>query len=86
MNRSVSEEPSDRLFIAFRLKKIELRYNPVYNLKIHKMQEHVSHVADGVDVIRDATVQLGKETDEIGGFIIYPITYDKPRRHSFPYS
>ena len=66
MNRSVSEEPSDRLFIAFRLKKIELRYNPVYNLKIHKMQEHVSHVADGVDVIRDATVQLGKETDEIG--------------------
>ena len=30
------------------------------------MQEHVSHVADGVDVIRDATVQLGKETDEIG--------------------
>ena len=66
MNRSVSEEPSDRLFFAFRLKKIELRYNPVYNLKIHKMQEHVSHVADGVDVIRDATVQLGKETDEIG--------------------
>ncbi len=66
MNRSVSEEPSDRLFIAFRLKKIELRYNPVYNLKINKMQEHVSHVADGVDVIRDATVQLGKETDEIG--------------------
>ena len=66
MNRSVSEEPSDRLFIAFRLKKIELRYNPVYNLKIHKMQEHVSHVADGVDVIRDETVQLGKETDEIG--------------------
>ena len=64
MNRSVSEEPSDRLFIAFRLKKIELRYNPVYNLKIHKMQEHVSHVADGV--IRDATVQLGRETDEIG--------------------
>lgn len=38
----------------------------MYNLKIHKMQEHVSHVADGVDVIRDATVQLGKETDEIG--------------------
>lgn len=35
MNRSVSEEPSDRLFIAFRLKKIELRYNPVYNLKIN---------------------------------------------------
>ena len=66
MNISVSEEPSDRLFFAFRLKKIELRYNPVYNLKIHKMQEHVSHVADGVDVIRDATVQLGKETDEIG--------------------
>ena len=66
MNRSVSEEPSDRLFIAFRLKKIELLYNPMYNLKIHKMQEHVSHVADGVDVIRDATVQLGKETDEIG--------------------
>lgn len=66
LDRSVSEEPSDRLFIAFRLKKIELRYNPVYNLKIHKMQEHVSHVADGVDVIRDATVQLGKETDEIG--------------------
>ena len=66
MNRSVSEEPSDRLFIAFRLKKIELRYNPVYNIKIHKMQQHVSHVADGVDVIRDATVQLGKETDEIG--------------------
>ena len=65
MNRSVSEEPSDRLFIAFRLKKIELRYNPVYNLKIHKMQEHVSHVADGVDVIRDATVQLGKETDNL---------------------
>ena len=31
-----------------------------------KLQEHVSHVADGVDVIRDATVQLGKETDEIG--------------------
>ena len=30
------------------------------------LQEHVSHVADGVDVIRDATVQLGKETDEIG--------------------
>lgn len=66
LDRSVSEEPSDRLFIAFRLKKIELRYNPVYNSKIHKMQEHVSHVADGVDVIRDATVQLGKETDEIG--------------------
>ena len=66
MNSSVSEEPSDRLFIAFRLKKIELRYNPVYYLKIHKMQEHVSHVADGVDAIRDATVQLGKETDEIG--------------------
>ena len=66
LDRSVSEEPSDRLFFAFRLKKIELRYNPVYNLKIHKMQEHVSHVADGVDVIRDATVQLGKETDEIG--------------------
>lgn len=35
--------------------------------KIFKqLQEHVSHVADGVDVIRDATVQLGKETDEIG--------------------
>ena len=66
MDRGVSGEPSGRLFIAFRLKKIELRYNPVYNLKIHKMQEHVSHVADGVDVIRDATVQLGKETDEIG--------------------
>ena len=31
-----------------------------------QLQEHVSHVADGVDVIRDATVQLGKETDEIG--------------------
>ena len=30
-----------------------------------QLQEHVSHVADGVDVIR-ATVQLGKETDEIG--------------------
>ena len=35
--------------------------------KIFKqLQEHVSHVADGVDIIRDATVQLGKETDEIG--------------------
>lgn len=31
-----------------------------------QLQEHVSNVADGVDVIRDATVQLGKETDEIG--------------------
>lgn len=31
-----------------------------------QLQEHVSHVADGVDVIRDATIQLGKETDEIG--------------------
>lgn len=31
-----------------------------------QLQEHVSHVADGVDVIRDATVQLGKETNEIG--------------------
>ena len=31
-----------------------------------QLQEHVSHVADGVDIIRDATVQLGKETDEIG--------------------
>ena len=31
-----------------------------------QLQEHVSHVADGVDAIRDATVQLGKETDEIG--------------------
>lgn len=31
-----------------------------------QLQEHVSHVADGVDVIRDATVQLGKETDQIG--------------------
>lgn len=31
-----------------------------------QLQEHVFHVADGVDVIRDATVQLGKETDEIG--------------------
>lgn len=31
-----------------------------------QLQEHVSHVADGVNVIRDATVQLGKETDEIG--------------------
>lgn len=31
-----------------------------------QLQEHVSHVADGVDVIRDATVHLGKETDEIG--------------------
>lgn len=31
-----------------------------------QLQEHVSHVAEGVDVIRDATVQLGKETDEIG--------------------
>lgn len=31
-----------------------------------QLQEHVSHVADGVDVIRDATVRLGKETDEIG--------------------
>lgn len=31
-----------------------------------QLQGHVSHVADGVDVIRDATVQLGKETDEIG--------------------
>ena len=31
-----------------------------------QLQEHVSHVADGVDVIRDATVQVGKETDEIG--------------------
>lgn len=31
-----------------------------------QLQEHVSHVADGVDVIRDATVQLGKGTDEIG--------------------
>lgn len=31
-----------------------------------QLQEHVSHVADGVDVIRDATVQLGKETDEVG--------------------
>ena len=31
-----------------------------------QLQEHVSHVADGVDVIRDSTVQLGKETDEIG--------------------
>ena len=31
-----------------------------------QLQEHVSHVADGVDVIRDATVQLGKETEEIG--------------------
>lgn len=31
-----------------------------------QLQEHVSHVADGVDVIRDATVQLGKENDEIG--------------------
>lgn len=31
-----------------------------------QLQEHVSHVADGVDDIRDATVQLGKETDEIG--------------------
>ena len=31
-----------------------------------QLQEHVSHVADSVDVIRDATVQLGKETDEIG--------------------
>ena len=41
MNRSVSEEPSDRLFIAFRLKKIELRYNPVYNSKIDKMLEYV---------------------------------------------
>ncbi len=41
LDRSVSEEPSDRLFIAFCLKKIELRYNPVYNLKINKMQEYV---------------------------------------------
>lgn len=41
MNRSVCEEPRDRLFIAFRLKKIELRYNPVYNSKIHKMQGYV---------------------------------------------
>lgn len=31
-----------------------------------QLQEHVSHVADGVDAIRDATIQLGKETDEIG--------------------
>ena len=31
-----------------------------------QLPEHVSHVADGGDVIRDATVQLGKETDEIG--------------------
>lgn len=31
-----------------------------------QLQEHVSHVADGVDVIRDATVQLDKETNEIG--------------------
>ena len=36
-----------------------------------QLQEHVSHVADGVDVIRDATVQLGKETDEIGKDIKY---------------
>lgn len=41
LQKSVSEEPSDRLFFAFRLKKIELRYNPVYNFKIHKMQEYV---------------------------------------------
>lgn len=41
MNRSVSEEPSDRLFFAFRLKKIELRYNPMYNLKIQKTQKYV---------------------------------------------
>lgn len=31
-----------------------------------QLQEHVFHVADGVDTIREATTQLGKETDEIG--------------------
>ena len=31
-----------------------------------QLQEHVCHVADGVDTIREATTQLGKETDEIG--------------------
>lgn len=41
MNSRVREEPSDRLFIAFRLKKIELCYNPVYNLKIQKTQKYV---------------------------------------------
>lgn len=41
LDRSVSEEPSDRLFIAFRLKKIELCYNPVYNFKIQKTQKYV---------------------------------------------
>ena len=31
-----------------------------------QLQEHVFHVADGVDTIRESTTQLGKETDEIG--------------------
>lgn len=33
MNRSVSEEPSDRLFFAFYLKKMEIYYNSMYNVK-----------------------------------------------------